>query len=81
MTVSEATADEFLRRVNGDETVGQAFASKPDPDEPWRYVCPECEGQVRRSGKGLQYGCSTCSWTGYRADLWDRKRSIRVGTE
>lgn len=51
-----------------------AFAAKPDPEEPWRYVCPDCEKQVRyNSDRAGTYRCDTCDDTYPREDLLDQK--------
>jgi hypothetical protein len=31
--------------------VQPSHSRKPDPDQPWRYVCPECGRQVNGSMK------------------------------
>lgn len=28
--------------VETEPDVDRAYAERPDPDEPWRYACPEC---------------------------------------
>jgi len=28
-----------------------AYSRKPDPDEPWRYACPECGRQAQGTAK------------------------------
>lgn len=67
---------EFLERIQGIDSgqgdVPEAYVRKPDPDEPWRYVCPDCGGQVQADG--LQYDCTTCRGMWDRNDLRDLKR-------
>lgn len=63
---------EFLQRVAGEHSeVPAAGCCKPDPSEPWRYVCPECGGQVQ--GNGLRYRCTTCGVFHGKDDLRDKK--------
>lgn len=38
---------------------------KPDPDEPWRYVCPRCELQVQGKPTSSKYRCDNCD------EYWD----------
>lgn len=76
MPESSPEAD-FLERVRGIEgtrEVPKAYRRKPDPDEPWRYVCPDCGGQVR--GDGLMYECKRedCRETYDKNDLRDLKK-------
>lgn len=33
---------------------------KPDPDEPFRYVCPQCGCQPNRRPAMLNYYCRKC---------------------
>lgn len=48
---------------------------KPDPAEPWRYVCPDCEGQVHGSAHRTGWYCYKCDRRYYhRRDLTDRAR-------
>lgn len=48
---------------------------KPDPDEPWRYVCPNCGGQVYGRAKHTKYECSSCAVSWYRDELEDLRGS------
>lgn len=64
--------DEFLRRINGDRrTVPETHQRKPDPSEPWRYVCPACNGQVQQSD--TTYLCGSCSQRWKQPQLKDLK--------
>jgi len=55
------------------------YRSKPDPEEPWRYVCPECGNQVYRAKHNHGYYCETCQSGGYAKDeLYDKKRGERI---
>lgn len=50
-----------------------AGRSKPDPDNPYRYVCPDCGSQVHRGNRSRQYHCQACE-TWYAFDeLQDKK--------
>lgn len=51
-----------------------AHARKPDPDEPWRYVCPDCGGQVNGGDSSHGYRCTTCGVRHGPDQLYDRKR-------
>lgn len=48
---------------------------KPDPAEPWRYVCPNCEGQVQgKQHTTGEWDCSSCGRTIVDfGELWDKK--------
>jgi DNA-directed RNA polymerase subunit RPC12/RpoP len=51
----------------------EAYGSKPDPDEPWRYVCPDCGRQIV-TARGIQkYRCRNCSKTFEFEELRDKK--------
>lgn len=54
-------------------------ARKPVSSEPWRYVCPRCDGQVNGSDrtKGT-YRCNQCKRTWPYARLLDRKTEMIV---
>lgn len=54
---------------------------KPDPDEPWRYVCPDCHGQVTK-GKCHRYYCPPCMSSYTHVQLYDKKeqRVVREDT-
>lgn len=74
-------ADEFLARiVSGDDVpeeyreVPEAGTAKPDPSEPWRYVCPDCGGQVNGDRKSSKYRCKRCGEGFLFEDLHDKKR-------
>lgn len=61
------------------EPVSPANARKPDPDEPWRYVCAECGCQVygdRQTHNG--YECAGCGKWSKKAELVDRKLSFNA---
>ena len=54
--------------------VPEGGRSKPDPEQLWRYGCPECGNQVWRSAKGYVYWCRECEESFERGKLRDRKR-------
>lgn len=64
-------------RANGATTpVAESGSGKPDPSEPWRWVCPACDGQVHGAKRGIRkYQCSSCRQTWDRDDLKDRKEA------
>lgn len=60
--------------------VPQADIRKPSPDEPYRYVCPECRGQVHGQYHTLlNFRCSSCDETWERDELYDQKRNVVIG--
>jgi len=62
-------------------TILEQYARKPDPSEPWRYVCPRCGGQVhgtatgpnQRGSREYSFRCVPCGETYAIEDLRDRK--------
>lgn len=63
---------EYLQRIAGEHrAVPEAGCRKPDPSEPWRYVCPSCGGQVQ--GNGLRYRCKACDVSHDKDALRDKK--------
>lgn len=50
----------------------EAHSDKPDSDEPWRYVCPDCEGQIAKSSM-KKYRCNDCGKITHKNDLLDLK--------
>lgn len=57
------------------DPIHPADARKPDPDEPWRYVCPNCRRQVRgtKETTTTKYRCPGCNETFTADELWDKK--------
>lgn len=50
------------------------YRSKPDLDEPWRYVCPNCKSQVYQSKTNVKrYNCHTCDSNFWKRELYDQK--------
>jgi ribosomal protein S27AE len=69
-----------LQDVQPDNYSGPAARrTKPDPEEPWRYACPEC-GSAAVFFKGHtntgeeRFECSKCFEWLSRDDLVDKKR-------
>jgi hypothetical protein len=54
------------------EITRTAFDSKPDPDEPWRFTCPECDSQVYRHERKKTYNCQKCGGNWKKRDLNDK---------
>jgi len=57
--------------------VSEAYRGKPDHDEPWRWVCPDCQGQVN-NGKNERniarpYQCNQCNKRWNVRELYDKK--------
>ena len=51
-----------------------AHSSKPDRDEPWRYVCPDCGSQVDGShARQGEYRCCSCRSQHPPENLLDQK--------
>ena len=49
-------------------------ARKPDPDEPWRYVCPRCFNQVDGRDRAKHgYRCRSCNRMWPYEQLYDKK--------
>lgn len=47
---------------------------KPDPDEPFRYVCPQCDKQVNGSKSTIDtYHCNHCPAAYDFDELYDLK--------
>ena len=57
--------------------VRESHTKSPDPDEPWRYVCPECGGTVRKH-RGRLYRCDECNDGYKKRELFDKKRGKKV---
>lgn len=57
------------------QQVPEAFAHKPDPSEPYRYVCPDCGGQVNADPdtKATPYHCRRCDGWWDKDGLRDKK--------
>jgi len=57
-----------------------AHSSKPDPDEPWRYVCPDCRGQVyHNDDRAGSFRCPQCRDTHPPRELYDKLTTQRRG--
>ncbi|WP_262174981.1 hypothetical protein [Haloarcula laminariae] len=55
------------------DRVSPADARKPDSEEPYRYVCPECGRQVQGHERSTNYYCDDCGAFD-RDELIDQKR-------
>lgn len=55
-----------------DGNLSEAFSTKPDADEPWRYTCPNCGNQPRKQGID-SYACRNCDETFSKDELKDLK--------
>lgn len=57
-------------------------ARKPDPSEPWRYVCPGCGGQVvGKLGTRSTFRCGRCSNHWREEELRDQKTGALVSEQ
>lgn len=54
---------------------------KPDPDDPWRYVCPDCACQVHGRPNKLHYECTSCNRVWDADELFDKKTGRIAGAE
>lgn len=63
--------------MSSDERNGEPRARKPDPDEPWRYACPDCGSvdlaHVPTSLPEARFRCGYCFWYGPESALVDRR--------
>lgn len=57
---------------DSERTVSERFRGKPDIDEPWRYVCPECGKQVWKKKRGTSYECNSRHGPFDKAELRDK---------
>jgi ribosomal protein L37AE/L43A len=58
-------------KVNGQPA--EAHQRRPDPDEPWRYLCPDCEmHRLDNLSKGTVY-CNNCKQRYDMSELIDKK--------
>jgi predicted RNA-binding Zn-ribbon protein involved in translation (DUF1610 family) len=69
--------DVDARTVNRDG--GQDWSAKPDPDEPWRFACPDCGStdvshRVTPTLDRRRFECGRCHWYGWESELVDRRR-------
>ena len=55
------------------DRVDEAHSSKPDPEEPWRYVSPCCRVQVSSYDSSMWYYCNNCMDGFKKDDLIDKK--------
>jgi hypothetical protein len=53
---------------------------KPDPEEPYRYVCPDCTGLVNSSSNNSDgYWCHECDRAFDFEELYDKRNGVIVG--
>jgi hypothetical protein len=69
-------ADALDDSVSGDRE--GSTERKPDPDEPWRYACPECGSvdltqNITPNCDESRFSCGACFWYGRRSELVDRQ--------
>lgn len=65
-----------LRRV----PIGKAYSTKLEPEEPWRYVCPDCgTSNVERHKENRNAYCRGCNIKIGR--VYDKKKGVLVDTE
>jgi hypothetical protein len=58
-------------------TTPEQYNGKPDPSEPWRYVCPECAAQVFKDHN--QWVCKRCrTRLDDLSEVWDKKHDRRA---
>lgn len=57
-----------------EDVVSRQDRSKPDPDEPFRYTCPNCRKQVHRHVRGFTYRCQDCKEAFPFRELYDEKK-------
>lgn len=60
--------------IIGGDSVGKFAENKPDPDEPFRYVCPDCRTQVRGKISSGKYECNSCGEYFEKEELVDKKK-------
>lgn len=58
------------------EDIQTEYRTKPDPDEPWRYVCPECKAQVSGNKSMVTYYCEKCEVWWRKEELLDKKHDF-----
>jgi hypothetical protein len=61
-----------MSELDDPEPISPADARKPDSDEPWRFVCPDCGRQVRGERKSRRYYCRDCG-AFEKAELTDKR--------
>jgi DNA-directed RNA polymerase subunit RPC12/RpoP len=53
---------------------------KPDPEEPYRYVCPDCAAQVNSATNNSErYYCHECGRFFDFEELYDKRNGVVVG--
>lgn len=59
-----------------EDTLSERFRGKPDRDEPWRFVCPECDGQVWKEETATSYDCNKRHGPFDKSELVDKTVQI-----
>lgn len=49
-----------------------AHSRKPDPAEPWRYVCPDCGRHVQGAENTRKFRCVHCGESFDKDELHDK---------
>lgn len=57
--------------MNPHDEVRPADTSKPDPSEPFRFVCPNCERQVQGGRNPVRFYCNHCNESYHKDNLLD----------
>jgi hypothetical protein len=67
--------------MRGRGGVPEEHSHKPDPDEPWRYVCPADGGQVhsRKNMAASLFKCDKCGQKWQFGELRDKKEESDAG--
>jgi len=50
-----------------------------DPDEPWRWACPECGSvsiALQETSTECRVECDACHWCGAPTELLDRRETL-----
>ena len=71
---AKPTTEELIETGGVDES----DRSKPDPSEPFRYVCPDCRREVFRKPDEQRYYCHGCNEGYTKSELWDKKEDSIV---
>lgn len=59
--------------VNGQPR--EAHSARPDPNEPWRYLCPDCmTHSLRVREKHSVFRCYQCEEDFEKFELYDKKQ-------
>jgi ribosomal protein L37AE/L43A len=68
----EANDSRWQPSVNGQPR--EAHSARPDPEEPWRYLCPECmKHSLKAREKYGDFRCVNCDEAFEKFELYDKK--------